>query len=167
MAILTRASYTVLDYNDGLSFIKKISSNSPKSILLNPDNGTLSPDWETAFLVLTPTVVAIGASTVDVTADLISTKWYYRLTGGDWIELVDNSASDNTIIISNKVLTYKVTEHFSTSTPTIEFKFGYSYVDSTLGVTISDEINRKILDLAERGKMISESGEIIDIQVIE
>ena len=60
----TSASFTLIDYTDGISLITGIGSNLPLTSLYDTSNQSLIPSWagETS-LILTPNVMKAGSAT--------------------------------------------------------------------------------------------------------
>ena len=142
MAIKTSASYTIMDYNDGLSIISKINSNHPDQVTYDPASRGYNPDWSVTSLALTPNAYIAGR-TGDIISKSINKKWYYRRSGEtDWT-LITNGANGFTINAGN-VLGYSSNDLFDNSHRTVEFKFAYTYHDETLNIDFDYEVAKSI-----------------------
>ena len=60
----TSASFTLMDYTDGISLITGIDSNLPLTSQYDTTNQRLNPSWAgSTSLQLTPNVIKAGSST--------------------------------------------------------------------------------------------------------
>lgn len=135
----TSASYTIMDYNDGISLIIKLAANHPESLAYNPSDGTYNPSWATTPLTITPSIYIGGkASEGDKLADCTEKKWYYRRTGSStWIAIVSGA---NGFTITNDILGYSSNNLFSGTYTTVEFKFAFTYTDPTILLPFEYEV---------------------------
>jgi len=133
----TSASYTILDYNDGLSIISKISANHPESLAYDPATGIYNPSWSTIPLSLTPSIFIAGRSG-DILTSCKNKLWYYRRTGGsEWLAITNGS---NGFTITNDILGYSSNNLFDSAHPNLEFKFAFTYHDPTLKIDFDYEV---------------------------
>lgn len=76
MALAT-GQISIIDYNDALTLTGFIGSNHPKTQMYNPDNGTYTPNWASANLVLTPSLYQLGTTTDIITNTAVTgVKWF-------------------------------------------------------------------------------------------
>lgn len=135
----TTASYTIMDYTDGLTLITGIDCNLPLTQIYDTTTQTFSPSWDGATsMQLTPTVIKVGSTSVSILADITSKSWARRYSGAtDWTTVV--SGSNGETISSDGVLaitTNKLTGNYWQ----IDYRFTGSYYDQTLKLTFPIEI---------------------------
>lgn len=126
------SSYTIMDYTDGITLLTKISSNLPQIMAYDPSTGVCTPDWATTNLQLTPSVVKAG-TTMELT--LSNTAWYYRMTGTTTWSAISGLTGAT---VTGNVLKV-ATVPFTSAAPNIEFKFSFTYHDSTLNLDFTSE----------------------------
>ncbi len=134
----TSASFTLMDYTDGISLITGIDSNLPLTSLYDTANQKLSPSWagETS-LILTPKVMKAGSST-SLLETMTGKGWKRRIAGGDWIDVVSGSngetmnANTGALTVSEDKLIGDVWQ--------IDYKFTGSYLDPILKLSFPVEI---------------------------
>lgn len=135
----TSASYTIMDYNDGITVISRLSSNHPKTLAYDPATGVYNPDWTAVALAITPSAVVAGRSG-DIIASGNSQKWYYRRSGEiDW-NLITSGQNGFTIAASTYVLSLNSMALFDGNHVNLEFKFSFIYHDNTLGIDFTQEV---------------------------
>lgn len=134
----TSASFTLMDYTDGISIISGIDSNLPFTSLYDTSNQTLNPSWagETS-LQLTPNVLKAGSSS-SLVESMTNKKWFRRISGGEWQEVAtgENGESINSntgvLTVSQDKLTGDVWQ--------LQYKFSGTYTDPILKIGIPVEI---------------------------
>ncbi len=138
----TSASFTLMDYTDGVSLITGIDSNLPLTQLYNPNaaDGTnkLTPSWAgTTSLILTPKVMKAGSST-SLLESMTGKAWKRRIVGGDWVTVVSGSNNETmnsttgALTVSEDKLTDNVWQ--------IDYKFEGTYTDPILNLAFPVEI---------------------------
>lgn len=134
----TSASFTLMDYTDGISLITGIDSNLPLTSLYDTANQKLSPSWAgTTSLILTPKVMKAGSST-SLLETMTGKGWKRRIAGGTWIDVVSGSngetmnANTGALTVSQDKLIGDVWQ--------IDYKFYGSYLDPVLKLTFPVEI---------------------------
>ena len=135
----TSASFTLMDYTDGISLLTGIDSNQPLTSLYDTANQTLSPTWaESPYLQLTPRVVKAGTST-DLVSVMTQKKWYRRIAGANsWTEVVSGQNGETinpttgVLVVSQDKLISDVWQ--------IEYKFSGTYFDQVLQLSFPTEI---------------------------
>lgn len=130
----TSASFTIMDYTDGVSLISGIESNRPLTSLYDSTTQTLNPSWATENLTLKPVVRKAG-SAGEVTFTGGTPKWERRYSGGDWTA-IDNSGevmqSDNSLKVSKDYLTG---DHWQ-----VDYKFSATYRDPIVNLDFPIEL---------------------------
>ena len=134
----TSASFTIMDYTDGISLITGIDSNLPLTVLYDTANQKLNPSWagETS-LQLTPRVIKAGSST-SLVETMTAKKWQRRIAGGSWTDVVSGSNGESVnsttgiLTVSQDKLTGDVWQ--------IDYKFSGTYLDTVLNLTFPVEI---------------------------
>ena len=134
----TSASFTLMDYTDGISLLTGIDSNLPLTSLYDTANQELNPSWAETNLQLTPKVVKAGSAT-DLVSVMTQKKWYRRIGGAaSWTEVVsgENGESINAntavLVVSEDKLIQDVWQ--------IEYKFNGTYFDQVLQLSFPVEI---------------------------
>lgn len=134
----TSASFTLMDYTDGISLITGIDSNLPLTLLYDTANQTLNPSWAgDTSLILTPKVMKAGSST-SLLESMTGKKWQRRVAGGDWTDVVSGSngetmnANTGALTISQDKLVGDVWQ--------IDYKFSGTYLDPVLKLTFPTEM---------------------------
>ena len=134
----TSASFTIMDYTDGVSLITGIDSNLPLTSLYDPSNQKLNPSWATNQLTLTPKVMVAGDST-DQVKNMTDRKWYRRINiEENWTEVVSGSNGE-TINSTSGILTVNQ-DKLKDSNNQVQYKFTGSYFDTVLKLTFPVEI---------------------------
>lgn len=131
------ASYTIMDYTDGVTLLGSIESNHPRTTLYDTATQTHNPDWGSTALSLTPKLTKAG-SAVDLVPSLVSGSWQRRTAGGAWT-VVTSGQNGETIASSTKILTVNQNKMVG-STWQIEYKFIAVYADPILGLNIDYEM---------------------------
>ena len=136
---VTSASFTLMDYTDGISLITGIDSNLPLVSQYDQTNKILSPSWAgDTSLQLTPKVIKAGTST-DLVENMTDKTWYRKLGGAtEWTKVVSGSNGE-TINTTTGVLTVSE-DKLVDSNNQIEYKFTGNYLDSLLLLTFPVEI---------------------------
>ncbi len=135
----TSASFTLMDYTDGISIITGIDSNLPLTSLYDTSNQTLNPSWAgDTSLQLTPRVVKAGTST-SMVSSMTAKAWYRRISGASsWTQVVSGengetiNANTGVLVVSQDKLIGDVWQ--------IDYKFTGSYYDQTLKLSFPIEI---------------------------
>lgn len=135
----TSASFTLMDYTDGVSLITGIDSNLPLTCLYDRESHKLNPSWAgTTSLQLTPKVIKAGTST-SLVSSMTNKKWYRRLAGAtSWTEVV-SSSNGETINSTTGVLVVNQ-DKLTGDTWQIDYKFTGTYYDEVLKLTFPVEI---------------------------
>lgn len=134
----TSASFTLMDYTDGISIITGIDSNLPLTSLYDTSNQTLSPSWAgSTSLILTPNVMKAGSAT-SLLATMTSKKWYRRVSGGNWVEVTSGSNGE-TINSTTGALTV-AQDKLTGDVWQIDYKFTGTYPDPVLLLDFPVEI---------------------------
>ena len=138
----TSASFTLMDYTDGISLITGIDSNLPLTQLYNPnaadDANRLTPSWAgDTSLILTPKVMRAGSST-SLLESMTGKAWKRRIAGGDWVAVTSGSNGES-MNATTGALT--VTEDkLSGDVWQIDYKFEGTYTDTILNLPFPVEI---------------------------
>lgn len=135
----TSASFTLMDYTDGISLITGIDSNLPLTSLYDTSNQKLNPSWAgDTSLQLTPRVLKAGSST-SLVESMTSKKWYRRIAGAsDWTEVVSGSNGES--INSTTGVLSVTSDKLTGDVYQIDYKFAGSYLDPVLKLTFPVEI---------------------------
>jgi len=131
------ASYTIMDYTDGVTLLGSIESNLPRTSLFDTTTQTLNPSWAGTALSLTPRLTKAG-SAVDLVPSLASGSWYRRISGGSWVAVVSGSNGE-TVAATTKILTVNQNK-LTGDVWQVEYKFICSYLDPILAVTLDYEM---------------------------
>ena len=134
----TSASFTLMDYTDGISLITGIDSNLPLTSLYDTSNQSLNPSWagETS-LQLTPVVRKAGGG--DVVSSMTSKAWKRRLAGEATWTTVTSGSNAETINATTGVLTV-AQDKLTGDVWQIDYKFTGTYTDAVLGLDFPIEI---------------------------
>lgn len=130
----TSASFTLMDYTDGISLITGIDSNLPLTSLYDVSTKTLNPSWAgSTSLQLTPRVIKAGTAD-SLVESMTNRKWYRRIAGAlSWSEVVSGSngesinATTGVLTVSQDKLVGNVNQ--------IDYKFEGNYLDPILNLT--------------------------------
>ena len=134
----TSASFTIMDYTDGVSLITGIDSNLPLTALYDTANQNLNPSWAgPTSLILTPKVLKAGSAT-SLLESMTSKAWKRRVAGGDWINVVSGSNGE-TMNSSTGALTV-AQDKLIGDVWQIDYKFVGSYTDPVLQLAFPIEI---------------------------
>jgi len=158
----TSASYSIMDYNDGLTIISKINSNHPDTTAYDPATGVYNPSWSTTPLALTPTANVVG-KTGDIIAQSTGKVWSYRRSGiTEWTTVVNGE--NGFTINSDSVLGFSDNSLFDGTHSTVEFKFSYNYHDSVLNLDFPYEVTKTFARISNGTSVViarvwSENGE--------
>lgn len=141
----TSASFTLMDYTDGISLITGIDSNLPLTQLYDTDIPAFSPDWSAVggALQLTPTVLKAGGNGSNLVDVMVSNtvKWYRRMAGeSSWTQVVSGS---NNEVIDTAANHYKLlvsANKLVSSYSQMDYKFAGTYHDNTLNLDFPVEI---------------------------
>lgn len=131
------ASYTIMDYTDGVTLLGSIESNHPRTTLYDTTTQTHNPSWAETSLKLTPKLHKAGSST-DLIGTLKSGKWQRKVPGGDWTDVVSGSNSE-TVVAATKVLSVSANK-MTGNIWQIEYKFVAVYTDPVLGIDLDYEM---------------------------
>ena len=134
----TSASFTLMDYTDGISLITGIDSNLPLTSQYDTTNQRLNPSWAgSTSLQLTPNVIKAGSST-NLVSSMTGKKWQRRLAGGEWTDVTSGSNGE-TVNSTTGVLTVSQDKLTGTNNQ-VEYKFSGNYLDPILNLTFPVEI---------------------------
>ena len=138
----TSASFTIMDYTDGISIITGMDSNLPLTSTYSSDSQTLYPSWGSTSLVLTPKAYIAGQSSPQsIIGSLVtgSEKWYYRTpSDNDWVQITSGTGN-YTINTTTWTLTVGA-DKLTGSTWQIDYRFVGNYLDPTLQLVFPIEI---------------------------
>lgn len=138
----TSASFTLMDYTDGISLVTGIDSNLPFTSLYDAEaEGTkLNPSWAgSTSLMLTPKVFKAGSST-SLLSSMTNIKWYRRTTGvTTWTAIAGDGTDGETVTSGTGVLTVKQDKLLGNNWQ-CEYKFTGTYTDPVLGIPLSVEM---------------------------
>lgn len=134
----TSASFTLMDYTDGISLITGIDSNLPLTSLYDTSNQNLTPSWEgDTSLQLTPVVRKAGGS--DVVSSMTGKTWKRRRAGeATWITVTSGSNGES-INATTGVLTV-AQDKLIGDVWQIDYQFTGTYTDAVLGLDFPVEI---------------------------
>lgn len=134
----TSASFTLMDYTDGISLITGIDSNLPFTSLYDTANQSLNPSWASGTsLILTPRVLKAGTAT-DLVASMTGKGWKRRISGGTWTNVASGSngetinSSTGTLTVAEDKLIGDIWQ--------VEYKFVGTYHDDVLNLDFPVEI---------------------------
>ena len=133
----TSASFTLMDYTDGISLITGIDSNLPLTSLYDTTTQTLNPSWATTNLQLTPNVLKAGSAT-SLIPSMSSKAWYRRVSGGSWVQVVSGSSGET--INSNTGVLVVSQDKLVSNVWQIDYKFTGTYRDPVLLLDFPIEI---------------------------
>lgn len=134
---ITSASFTIMDYTDGISLITGIDSNLPFTSLFDEENNSLNPSWAgTTSLQLTPKVMKAG-STDSLIPTMTGKKWQVRVGGGAWTDTA--TANGESMNATNGILTVNQDKLLGNNYQ-VQYKFSGTYLDPILGLTFPTEI---------------------------
>jgi len=131
------ASFTIMDYTDGVTLLGSIDSNLVKTVLYDTTTQTYSPSWASTALTLTPTLHKAGSGT-DLIGVVISPKWFRKISGGSWVQVTSGSNGE-TIASSTKILTVNQDKMVGDIWQ-IEYKFTCIYHDPVLNLDLDYEM---------------------------
>ena len=139
----TSASFTIMDYTDGISLITGMDSNLPLTCSYDTDSETLYPSWTSQNpLVLTPKAYIAGQTNpTSIIGSLVSgsDKWYYRTpSDNDWVQITSGT-SNYSINSTTKALSVTANKLVNNNWQ-IMFRFTANYLDSTLQLVFPIEI---------------------------
>ncbi len=140
----TSASFTLMDYTDGISLITGIDSNLPLTILYDTSNQRLNPSWAgDTSLQLTPVVRKAGGS--DVVSTMTAKTWKRRIAGSATWTTVTSGSNGETINATTGVLTVSE-DKLTTDVWQIDYQFSGTYTDPVLNlafpVTVAITLSR-------------------------
>lgn len=134
----TSASFTLMDYTDGISLITGIDSNLPLTSLYDTSNQSLNPSWAgSTSLQLTPVVRKAGGG--DVVSTMTAKTWKRRVAGATSWATVSSGSNGETINSSTGVLTV-AEDKLSGDVWQIDYKFSGTYTDAVLALAFPVEI---------------------------
>lgn len=131
------ASYTIMDYTDGVTLLGNIDANHPRTVLYDTTTQTYNPSWADTALSLTPRLTKAG-STTDLVASLASASWQRKIPGGDWTNVVSGSNGE-TIAPTTKTLTVNQNK-MTGNIWQVEYKFIAVYHDPVLNLDLEYEM---------------------------
>lgn len=131
------ASYTIMDYTDGVTLLGAIEANLPRTVLYDTTTQKCNPSWADTSLQLTPKITKAGGTT-DLVSSLKSSDWYRREAGGAWVKVVSGS-NDETINGTTKVLSVSK-DKMTGNIWQIEYKFVATYSDPVILLDLDYEM---------------------------
>ena len=131
------ASYTIMDYTDGVTLLGNIDANHTRTVLYDTTTQEHNPSWATTALTLTPRLHKAGSPT-DLIASLTSSKWQRKIPGGNWTD-VTSGQNGETIASSTKILTVNQNKMVG-DIWAIEYKFIAVYHDPILDIDLDYEM---------------------------
>lgn len=131
------ASYTIMDYSDGVVLLGSIDANHPRTVLYDTATQIYNPSWASTALTLTPKITKAGSST-DLIPSLKSGKWQRRISGGSWTDVVSGSNGE-TVVSATKVLTVNQNK-MTGNIWQIEYQFVAVYTDPILNLDLDYSI---------------------------
>lgn len=154
MAIKASGQITIVDLSDSRQLSVYLTSNLPKTQILDQDTSTYTPNWTTTNLTITPniflnqTAIALGATGLSVS---------YKRRDGSGAE--SSLATGETV--SNGVLTVKQNTLSSSSSGLVTYICYISYVDPQTDQTAytQTDISFSLVKNAVSAKLASVSGE--------
>ncbi len=133
----TSASFTLMDYTDGISLITGIDSNLPLTSLYDTSNQTLNPSWAgTTSLQLTPVVRKAGGS--DVVSTMTAKVWKRRIAGATSWTAVTSGSNGETVNATTGVLTV-AQDKLTGDVWQVDYQFTGTYTDAVLGLAFPVE----------------------------
>lgn len=130
------ASYTIMDYTDGVTLLGSIESNHPRTTLYDTTTQSYNPSWASTALTLTPRLHKAGSAS-DLIPTLKSGKWQRRFPGGPWTDVTSGSNGES--ISVSKVLTVSQNK-MTGSIWQVEYKFVAVYTDPILQLDLDYEM---------------------------
>jgi hypothetical protein len=128
----TSASFTLMDYTDGISLITGIDSNLPLTSLYDTSNQSLNPSWAgDTSLQLTPVVRKAGGS--DVVSTMTAKTWKRRIAGAASWTTVTSGSNGETVNATTGVLTVSE-DKLTADVWQIDYQFSGTYTDAVLGL---------------------------------
>lgn len=156
MAIKASGQITIVDLSDSRQLSVYLTSNLPKTQILDQDTNTYTPNWATTNLTITPniflnqTAIALGTTGLSVS---------YKRRDGSGAE----SSLTTGETVSNGVLTVKQNTLSSSSSGLVTYICYISYVDPQTDQTVytQTDISFSLVKNAVSAKLASISGEQI------
>jgi len=135
----TSASFTLMDYTDGISLITGIDSNLPLTSLYDTSNQKLNPSWASGTsLQLTPVVRKAGGD--DVIPIMTSKIWQRRIAGSQSWANVSSGSNGEVINPVSGVLTVSEDKLISDIWQ-IDYRFSGTYRDPILNLDFPIKIS--------------------------
>ena len=131
------ASYTIMDYTDGVTLLGNIEANHVRTVLYDTTTQAYNPSWAATALTLTPRLTKAG-SAPDLINSLVSGVWKRRLSGGSWTDVVSGSNGES-IASTTKILTVNQNK-MTGNIWQVEYKFVAIYLDPILNVSLDHEM---------------------------
>lgn len=156
MAIKASGQITIVDLSDSRQLSVYLTSNLPKTQILDQDTSTYTPDWSSTNLTITPniflnqTAIALGTTGLSVS---------YKRRDGSGAE----SSLTTGETVSNGVLTVKQNTLSSSSSGLVTYICYISYVDPQTDQTVytQTDLSFSLVKNAVSAKLASISGEQI------
>ena len=128
----TSASFTLMDYTDGISLITGIDSNLPLTSLYDTSNQKLNPSWAgTTSLQLTPVVRKAGST--DVVSAMTAKAWKRRIAGATSWTAVTSGSNGETVNATTGVLTV-AQDKLTGDVWQVDYQFTGTYTDAVLAL---------------------------------
>lgn len=156
MAIKASGQITIVDLSDSRQLSVYLTSNLPKTQILDQDTSTYTPDWSTTNLTITPniflnqTAITLGTTGLTVT---------YKRRDGSGAESSLTAGES----VSNGVLTVKQNTLSSSSSGLVTYICYISYVDPQTEQTVytQTDLSFSLVKNAVSAKLASITGEQI------
>jgi hypothetical protein len=129
------ASYTIMDYTDGVTLLGSIEANRPRTSLYDTATQTINPSWASTSLTLTPKLIKAGSAT-DLIASCTNAAWMRRISGGSWANV--SSANGESMAAATKILTVNK-DALVGDVWQVEYKFSCTYHDPVLNLDLTHE----------------------------
>ena len=151
---ITYGSITIVDVTDIGEFSIYPMSNSPLSVIYDPNQNTYTPNWQTNNLVLQPMVYYAGKQLTSSTSGL-SVTWTRKDGVGTESELSTNES------ITNNILTVKGNKLSEASSGLLTYICTATYTEPESGIqlTATGQITFSLIKQATNVKNCSISGE--------
>lgn len=101
MAIKATSQVTIMDLKDGRALSAYLTSNLPKTQILDTNDNTYSPSWENTHLTITP-VIMMGQDNIPLGSTGLTIQWKRKIGAGVETELVSGESVAGGILTVNK-----------------------------------------------------------------
>lgn len=130
--ITSYGSITIMEVSDAGQLSVYPTTNSPLSIIYNPDQNTFIPNWGVNNATITP-VIFLNSSQIDGDAEGLTVEWKRREGIGELDDLTEDETvdSENNLVIVDNV--------FTSNSTTLSYIVSVSYTDAETNNTLSAE----------------------------